>query len=109
MATTNALDTGTAGGLLAFCDHLEDRDHASCGVIHPWRYAITRVFTLMEGDDFASVDVLSLDVDEYMRRFAGVSRGADEPEKLAKYAPRLPQAIEAYRGYLADPTGWRPA
>ena len=64
MATSKAIGTGTAGGLLAFCDDLLQRDHASCGVVHPWKYAVKQVFTRLEGEHFEAIDVRSLDVDE---------------------------------------------
>jgi len=109
MATSKAIGTGTAGGLLAFCDDLLQRDHASCGVVHPWKYAVKQVFTRLEGEHFEAIDVRSLDVDEYMQRFAGAPRDPHEPDRLYAYHERFPKAVEAYRGYLADPTGWRPA
>jgi hypothetical protein len=31
MTSSDVIGTGTAGGLLAFCDDLLERDHASCG------------------------------------------------------------------------------
>ncbi len=109
MAVRDAIGTGTAGGLLAFCDHLLESDHASCGVVHPWKYAVRRVFTRLEGDDFEAIDVKSLDVDEYMQRFASAARDPHEPDRLYAYHSRFPKAVEAYRDYLADPKGWRPA
>ncbi|MDQ3719777.1 MAG: hypothetical protein M3350_03215 [Actinomycetota bacterium] len=109
MATSDVIGTGTAGGLLAFCDDLLERDHASCGVVHPWKYAVKQVFTRLEGDNFEAIDVQSLDVDEYMQRFASLPRDPQEPDRLYAYHDRFPKAVEAYRGYLADPTGWRPA
>ena len=109
MATSDVIGTGTVGGLLAFCDDLLERDHASCGVVHPWKYAVKQVFTRLEGEHFEAIDVRSLDVDEYMQRFAGAPRDPHEPDRLYAYHERFPKAVEAYRGYLADPTGWRPA
>jgi len=107
MATSDVIGTGTAGGLLAFCDALLQRDHASCGLVHPWKYAVKQVFTRLEGDNFEETDVQSLDVDEYMQRFARAPRDRNEPDRLYAYHDRFPQAVEAYRGYLADPKGWR--
>ena len=109
MATSDVIGTGTAGGLLAFCDDLLKRDHASCGVVHPWKYAVKQVLTRLEGDNFEAIDVQSLDVDEYMQRFARVPRDPKEPDRLYAYHDRFPKAVETYRAYLADPTGWRPA
>jgi len=107
MAATDVIGTGTVGGLLAFCDYLLDRDHASCGVVRPWKYAVKQVFTRLEGENFEAIDVCALDVDEYMQRFISAPRDPNEPDRLYAYHSRFPKAIEAYRGYLTDPAGWR--
>jgi len=109
MAASDVIGTGTAGGLLAFCDSLLEHDHESCGVVHPWKYAVKQVLTRVEGDDFEAVDVRTLDVDECMERFASAPRDPNEPDRLFAYHSRFPNAVDAYRGYLADPAGWRPA
>lgn len=33
----------------------------------------------------------------------------ESSSRLYAYHARFPKAVEAYRGYLADPAGWRPA
>ena len=101
MAPSNVIDTGTAGGLLAFCDYLMKLDHASCAVVHPWRYAVRQVLTRVHGDDFEEIDVRTIDVDEYMQRFARIPRDPQEPDRRYAYHERFPQAIEAYRAYLS--------
>jgi len=106
VALSGVIDTGTAGGLLAFCDYLLEHDHASCGVVHPWKYAVKQVLTRVEGDDFEAIDVQKLDVDEYMQRFARIARDPHEPDRLYAYHERFPKAVQAYRGYLSDPAGW---
>lgn len=108
MAASDVIGSGTAGGLLAFCDYLVDRHLASPSAVNPWKSAAKQVFTRLEGDDFEAVDVQSLDVDEYMQRFTIASRGSYKPESLAAYDKRFRRAVEAYRGYLADPMSWRP-
>ena len=107
MATSGVIDSGTAGGLLAFCDYLLEQDHASCGVVHPWRYAVNQVFTRVHGDDFEAIDVRHLDVDDYMQRFVSAARDPQEPDRKYAYHERFPNAVQAYRSYLSDPTDWR--
>jgi hypothetical protein len=53
-------------------------------VVHPWEYAVKQVSTRVDGDDFESIDVQKLDVDDYMQRFAGSGRDPQEPDH--KYA-----------------------
>lgn len=108
MAASDLIGSGTAGGLMAFCDYLVDRHLAPGSAVNPWKSAAKQVFTRLEGDNFENVDVQSLDVDEYMNRFMIASRGSYKPESVAAYDSRFRKAVEAYRGYLADPMGWRP-
>lgn len=109
MAASDVIGSGTATGLLAFCDYLTDRGIAPASAVSPWKSAAKNVFSRVEGtDDFGAVDVQALDVDEYMARFVNKSRGEYKPDSLNAYANRFRKAVEAYRGYLADPMGWRP-
>lgn len=109
MAASDVIGSGTANGLLAFCDYLKDRGIAPASAVNPWKSAAKNVFSRVEGtDDFGSVDIQAIDVDEYMTRFANKSRGEYKPDSLNAYSSRFRKAVEAYRGYLADPMGWRP-
>jgi hypothetical protein len=109
MAASDVIGSGTATGLLAFCDYLMERGIAPASAVNPWKSAAKNVFTRVEGtDDFGGVDVGALDVDEYMTRFVNKSRGEYKPDSLNAYSNRFRKAVEAYRGYLADPMGWRP-
>jgi hypothetical protein len=86
-----------------------NRGLASTSAIQPWKSAAKQVFTRVEGtESFGNVDVQALDVDEYLERFVTKSRGEYKPDSLNAYANRFRKAVEAYRGYLADPMGWRP-
>lgn len=109
LAASDVIGSGTADGLLAFCDYLVDRGIAPGSAISPWKSAAKQVFTRVEGtEDFGSVDIKTLDVDEYMDRFINKSRGEYKPDSLNAYGNRFRKAVEGYRGYLADPMGWRP-
>jgi hypothetical protein len=108
MAAPDVIGSGTAGGLTAFCDYLVDRHLAPGSTVNPWKSAAKQVFTRLEGDNFETIDVQSLDVDEYMQRFMIASRSSYKPESLTAYDNRFRKGVEAYRGYLADPMGWRP-
>jgi hypothetical protein len=103
------IGSGTADGLVAFCDYLIDKNLAPASAINPWKSAAKQVFSRVEhSDDLRSIDVQNLDVEEYLSRFYIASRGDYKPESLNAYASRFRKAIEAYRGYLADPAGWKP-
>jgi hypothetical protein len=86
-----------------------ERGIAPSSAVNPWKSAAKQVFARVEDtDDFGSVDVQALDVDEYMTRFVNKSRGEYKPDSLTAYGNRFRKGVEAYRGYLADPMGWRP-
>ena len=109
MAASDLIGSGTAAGLLAFCDYLTDCGMAPCSAVNPWKSAARQVFTRVEGtEDLDGVDVQALDVHEYLERFVSASRGEYKPDSLAAYKNRFGKAVEAYRGYLADPVTWRP-
>jgi hypothetical protein len=59
-------------------------------------------------DDWESVSVESLDVDDVFRRFVNL-RGRDfKPESLESYKSRFKQAISLYLSYIKNPAGWKP-
>ena len=93
MAASDVIGTGTAGGLLAFCDLILEQDHASCGVVHPWKYAVKQVLRRVDGDDFEAIDVRTLDVDEYMQRL----REHRPRSAGARQAVRVPRALPGGR------------
>jgi len=74
---------------------------------HPWKYAVKQVLTRVEGDDFETIDMRTLDVEACMKRFASAARDPNEPDRLYAYHSRFPKAVEAYRAYMTDPAGWR--
>jgi hypothetical protein len=109
MAASGEIGAGTANGLLAFCDYLMERGIAPSSAVQPWKSAARQVFTRVEGtEDFGDLDVRGLDVDEYMERFVHKTHGEYKRHSLNAYESRFRRAVESYRGYLADPMGWRP-
>lgn len=59
-------------------------------------------------DDWESVDIESLDVDDVFRRFVNL-RGRDfKPDSLESYKSRFKNAIDLYLSYVRNPAGWKP-
>lgn len=59
-------------------------------------------------DDWETIDVSSLDVEDVFRRFTH-KRGADfTPASLGTYKSRLVQAVTEFLAYTKNPAGWRP-
>jgi hypothetical protein len=101
------ISSGTAGDLLAYMDSLTQTTEA------PWpsvlKSAARQVFLIVDGDDFAERDVMTLDIDEYLGRFEDVARadGRYAPRSLRAYQSRFRRAVGHYRSHLADPH-WEP-
>jgi hypothetical protein len=96
------LATGTADGLLAFCDYLEDKGYAASSAVGPWKSAARQIFEAVEGDDYGSLDVRRLDLDEYLARFEIMERGNYKAESLRAYGSRFKRAMDAYLGFLEN-------
>ena len=106
MATTD-LGSGTAQACLDFQDFMIRKGYGTTGSIQPWKSAAKQVFTAVEGEDFAQLDIRTLDIDEYLTRFENRSMGKYSADSLAAYRSRFRKAVESYRSYLADPN-WKP-
>ena len=53
-----------------------------------------------------TLDVQTLDVEEYISRFNNLNMGKYKPQSLKTYGSRFKRAVTSYRDYLANPTGW---
>lgn len=107
MVDEQALRSGTASGMLAFLDHLIDKRRASAGTVKPLRSASRKILTTLEGENWESLDVRSLDVDDSLERFANKTVGTYTAESLRAYDSRFRRAVEWYRAFLDKP-GWTP-
>ncbi len=95
------LQRRTVGGLLAYCEYLMTKGYASSAQISPWRTAIQKVFEAVEGERFVSLDLSSIDIDEYMQRFQTLAGGMYKSESITAYKRRVQNAIEAHEHYLS--------
>jgi hypothetical protein len=101
---------GTAEGMLDFLDFIIDRGLATAAAVNPWKSAAKRILSTVEGSEsYGAVDIRTLDPDEYFGRFSNIAMGELTPESLTAYRQRFRKAVDAYRGYLADPANWKPA
>ncbi len=104
----SAISAGTAAGLMEYCDFLIEKGYVSGAAVNPWKSATKQVLQTVEGEGYLSTDVQSLDLDDLMERYATLSRGNVKQETLEAYRTRVRRALDSYRQYLADPSGWRP-
>ena len=59
-------------------------------------------------DDWETVDVKKLDVDQALTRFQNLRKKEFKPLVLETYKRRFRQAISSYLSYLEDPGNWKP-
>lgn len=94
-------------GLLGFLDWMADKGYAPANTISSRKAAVNKVISSL-GPDEASA-VLDLDVEDAINRFATKRGGDYSTESLQSYKSRLRTALDDFRGYKADPVGFRPA
>jgi hypothetical protein len=104
---SSAIQSGTAEGLLQFLDYVVDKKYGTSSAVHPLKSAARQVFSMIEGDDYGSVDVRELNLEEYLRRFATGARGNLKEESIRSYQRRFERAHEAYLDFVQ--TGKTPA
>lgn len=98
------INEGNGAGLLEFLDYLVDKRYRSKSAVTPWKSASRRVMEIVDGEDVKSVDVVAIDVDEYLSRFENGARGQYKAESLRAYRSRFAKAVDAYRKFLIDGT-----
>lgn len=87
-------------GLLAYCDWLIDKGYATVAQVDPWRTAIRKVFEIVEGDEYGSLDLTSIDLADYLARFQTLAGSQYKSESIVTYGRRLRNAMEAHEHYL---------
>lgn len=104
MIIMSNISSGTAGDLLAYLDSLTRETEAAWPSV--LKSASRQVFLIVDGDDFAERDVMTLDVDEYLQRFEDEARADNRyaPRSLSAYQSRFRRAVDAYRSHLVDPS-----
>ena len=70
------------------------------------RSACTQVLGILE--DWESIDIRSLDVEETLVRFQNLRKKDFAPKTLEEYKRRFRKAVTSYLSYLADPGAWKP-
>jgi hypothetical protein len=96
----------TLSGLLGFLDWMADKGYAPANTISSRKAAVNKVVSSLGPDEAATV--LNLDVEDAINRFATKHGGEYSTESLQSYKSRLRTALEDFRGYKADPVGFRP-
>jgi len=94
------LNDKTPAGALAYCDYLTSKGYATAAQVNPWRTAIQRVFETVEGDGWESLDLTTIDLDEYLARFRTLAGAQYKAESITAYARRIRNALDAQTHFI---------
>ena len=101
MTDLNNLNSRTPGGTLAYCDYLIGKGYATAAQVNPWKTAIQKGFETVEGEDWTSLDLVNIDLDEYLGRFRTLAGAQYKAESITAYARRIRNALDAQEHYIA--------
>lgn len=98
---TGDLNDKTVAGLLGFCEWLSAKGYATSAQVNPWKIATRKVFETVEGESYDSLDLSTVDLDEYLARFQTLAGAQYKAESITAYKRRILNAVEAHNHYLA--------
>lgn len=102
-----SMGDGKAKNVLEYLDNLIEKGKATKGAIAPLKVAFTQVVRVVDGDNWEEVVVKSIDVEDYMARFANLTMGKYSSDTLTVYKSRVNKVISWYTQFLDKP-GWTP-
>src|SRR3954463_6226980 len=90
--------------VLAHCEYLVTKGYAPASQINNWKVALRNVFETVDGEGYESVDLGSLDLEEYLGRFQTLALSGQKykAESITTYKNRVRKAVEAYRYFLEN-------
>ena len=93
--------------LLGFLDHAADANLMQKGTAQSLKSACRAVLSVL--DDQEREDILALDLDDVLQRYAATPHSSDlDPVTIRHYQLRVRNAIAGFQRYHADPANWRP-
>lgn len=100
------LNSRTPAGVIKYCDYLADKGYATTSQVNPWKIAVRKVFEAVEGEAWESLDLTTIDLDDYLSRFQRLAGAQYKAESLTAYKRRIRNAIDAHEQYLATGKPW---
>lgn len=96
----------TAADVAAHCGWLAGKGYMNKSTATAQRIAVSKIFSTVEGDDWESVDVRQVDMEDVLARFEQLARASRElsPDSIPTYQSRGRKAVEAYLAYQKDGT-----
>ncbi|HSH17968.1 MAG TPA: hypothetical protein VK978_01155 [Candidatus Saccharimonadales bacterium] len=104
---SDAIASGTAGGVIDYLDSLVARGRSQPGVVTPLKTAVTKVLERTEGSEWAETDMLSFDIEDAMDRFKALTLMEYSAGSYRTYQLRIERALQWYLTFLRNP-GWSP-
>lgn len=98
---------GTADGLIEFVDYLIEKGYVPRAAGSNWKGASRTVLSTVEGEEFGSIQVSEIALEDYLARFDVLARGKIKQESAKAYSKRFQTALEAYKSFLTD-ADWKP-
>jgi hypothetical protein len=96
---------GAARGLLEFLEYVKAKGMLAARTADAYKWACSRVLGIDGG--WEELDVRALDVEHQMERYVRLHGASASPASLTTYGSRVRAAIELYRTFLDNPTGFR--
>ncbi len=105
---TNQIGSGTVKGMIEFLDNLISKGRVAPGSVTPMKTIVKQIMLTVDGkENWQEVDIRSVDVNDYIGRFANLTAGKYTAESLLVYKSRLNKAKNWYTNFLINP-GWAP-
>jgi hypothetical protein len=97
----------TGKGAIEFLDFAASRGLINANTAGAMRAAVKEVLRGVEGEEWGTIDLATIDVDDYVTRFERLSPGRLKPDSLSVYKARFKNAVAMFSAYRANPSGWR--
>jgi hypothetical protein len=94
----------------AFVEHWNwaaDKGIMNKNTANSLRAASSQVLSIV--DDWETVDITEIDVEDILRRFQNLKGRDYKPQTLNAYLRRFRQAVDYFLEYNQDPVNWKPA
>jgi hypothetical protein len=98
------IQSGTGKGLLEFLEYAGSKGLLKPTTARAYRSAATKILAIDDHD----IDIRELEINAHFERFERVSGHNYTPGSLNTYKARFSSAVDMYRDYLRDPSGFRP-
>lgn len=106
MEESASSSSGTGAGMIAFLNFLIRKNEMVEATASALRTGCRKVLDVE--DDWANVDIRTLDVDGLITRFRNKSRGELADRSVSNYEQRFRSTVEMYLKWLDDDPTWRP-